>query len=110
MNRKNKKCLAFVLVQVTRILKKKNIFFFMLHKIKNISYSRQWNSEGLKNIKLVSHYSKSVSRKSSKCLDFVLAQRTHKVQKGAISHHATQNEKMAPIQYNGIARASKISN
>ena len=74
MSRKNSKCLDFVLVQVTGIVKKR-------HKIKNDSYSTQWHTKGFQNIKLVSHYSKSVSRKNSKCLDFVLVQVTGIVKK-----------------------------
>ena len=78
---KNSKCLDFVLVQVTRIVKKWHNLSFMLHKIKNDSYSTQWHIKGFQNIKFVSHYSKSVSCKNSKCLDFVLVQVTRIVKK-----------------------------
>ena len=76
----------------------------MLHKIKNDSYSTQWHTRGFQNIKLVSRYSKSVSRKNSKCLDFVLVQATHLVQKAQSLFHATQNQEMTPFQHNGIPR------
>ena len=77
----------------------------------NDSYSTQCHTKGFQNIKLVSHYSKSVSRKNSKCLDFVLVQVTHVVKRKTQSLlHATQNQKMTSIQHNGIPRASKISN
>ena len=72
---KNSKCLDFVLGQVTGIVQKRHNLSFMLHKIKkNDSYSTQWHSKGFQNIELVSHYSKSVSCKNSKFLDFVLVQ------------------------------------
>ena len=81
VSRKNSKYLDFVLVQVTRIVKKRQNFSPMLHKIKNDSYSTKWRTKGFQNIQLVSHYSMSVSRKNSKCLDFVLVQVTLMVQK-----------------------------
>ena len=37
---------------------------------KNESYLTQWHARGFQNIKLVFHYSKSVSRENSKCLHF----------------------------------------
>ena len=85
VSRKNSKCLDFVLVQVTPIVQKRHNFSFMPHKIKNDSYSTKWNTKSFQNILLVSHYSKSVSRKNSKCLDFVLVQVTPIVKKGRIS-------------------------
>ena len=79
---KNSKCLDFVLVQVTSIFQKTHNVSPMLYiKSKNYSYSTKWHTKGFQNIKLVFHYSKSVSRKNSKCLDYVLEQVTPIVQK-----------------------------
>ena len=82
VSHKNSKCLDFVFVPVGRIVPKSTISF-MLHKIKNDSYSTQWHTRGFQTIKLVSHYSKSASCKNSKCLDFVLVQVT------CIAHKST---------------------
>ena len=81
VNRENSKCLDFVLVQVTGIVKKYTISLSGYTKSKSNSYSTQWHTKGFQNIKLISHYSKSVSRKSSKSLYFVLVQVTDIVQK-----------------------------
>ena len=51
------------------------------HYGQNDSYSTKWHTKGFQNVKLVSHYSKSVSRKNSECLDFVFVQVTPIVQK-----------------------------
>ena len=82
-----------------------------VHYGQNGYYSTKWHTKGFQNIKLVSHYSKSVSRKNSKCLDSVLVQVSLIVKKKAeFLSHATENQKITPIQQNGIPRASKISN
>ena len=81
VSRKNSKCLDFVLVQVTGIVQKRNNLSSCYTESKNDSYSTQWHTKGFQNIRLVSQYSKSVSCKNSKCLDFVLVQVTHIVQK-----------------------------
>ena len=73
---KNSKCLDFVLVQVTGTVQKSTISLSCYTKSKNESYSTKWHFKGFQNIKLVSHYSKSMSHKNSKCLDFVLVQVT----------------------------------
>ena len=73
---KNSKCLDFVLVQVTPIVQKGTISLSCYTRSKNDSYSTKWHTKGFQNIKLVSHHSKSVSRKNSKCLDLVLVQVT----------------------------------
>ena len=49
---------------------KQAIFFSSQTELQNESYLTQWNSKDFQNIKLVSLYSKSVSRKNSKCLHF----------------------------------------
>ena len=81
VNRKNSRCLDFVLVLVTPTVQKGTISPSCYTKATNGSYSTKWYTNGFQNIKLVSHYSKSVSRKNSKCLDFVLVQVTPVVQK-----------------------------
>ena len=67
---KNSKCLDFALVQLTHLAQKSTISPSCYTKSKYDSYSTQWHTNGFQNIKFVSHYSKSVSRKNSKCLDF----------------------------------------
>ena len=81
MSRKSSKCLDFVLVQVTRIVQKFKISPSCYTKSNNDCYSTQWHTKGFRNIKLVWYYSNSVSCKNSKCLDLVLVQVTHIVQK-----------------------------
>ena len=76
----------------------------------NDSHFTKWHTKSFQNITLVSHYSKSVSRKNSKCLHFVLVQVTPIVKKAEFLLHATQDQKMTPIPQNGIPRASKLSN
>ena len=93
VSRKNSKCLDFVLVQITCIVQKRHNVSLMLHKIKNDYYSSQWHTKGLRNINLTSHYSKSVSRKNSKCVDLVLVQLTPIVQKFPISPSCCQRSK-----------------
>ena len=85
MSRKNSKCLDFVLVQVTPVVQKGTISPLCYRRSKNDSYSTKWHTKDFQNIKLVSHYSKSVSCKNSNCLDFVLVLVTPIVQKGKIS-------------------------
>ena len=61
----------------------------------NDSYSTQWHTKAFQSVKLVSLYSNSVSRKNSKCLDFVLVQVTGIVQKDTISlscHTKSKND------------------
>ena len=81
VSHKNSKCLDFVLVQATPRVQKRHNFSFMLHKIKSDSFSTMCHTKGFQNIKLVCHYSKSVSPKNSKCLGFVLVQAIPVVQK-----------------------------
>ena len=50
------------------------------HYGKNESYLTQWHTKCFQNIKLVLHYSKSVSRENSKCLHFASVQMKHIVQ------------------------------
>ena len=107
VSHKNSKCLDFVLVPVTGIVKKSTISPSCYTKSKNDSYSAQWFTMDFQNIKLVSHYSKSVSREKSKCLDFVLIQVTRTGQKAQSFFHATQNQEMTPIQHNGVPRLPK---
>ena len=80
VSRKNSKCLDFVLVQVTPIVKKGTISPSCYTRSKTDSYSTKWHTKGFQNIKLVFHYSKSVRRKNSECLDFVLVHVTPIVQ------------------------------
>ena len=49
---------------------------------KNESYLTQYHIKAFQDIKLVSHYLKSVNRENSKCLDFVSVQVKHIVHKG----------------------------
>ena len=111
VSHKNSKCLHFVLVQVTSIVQKSTISLSCYTKSKNDSYSTQWHNRGFQSIKLVSNYSKSVSHKNSKCLDFVLVQLTSIVQKGPISPSCCKrsDKKITPIRVNGITKASKYA-
>ena len=70
LSRKNSKCLDFVFVQVTHIAKKGRISPSCYMKSKDDSHSIQWHTKDFRNVKLVSHYSKSVSHKNSKCTVF----------------------------------------
>ena len=54
------------------------------HYGKNESYLTQWHTRGFQNIKLVFHYSKSVSHENSKCLHFPSVQMKHIVQTGRL--------------------------
>ena len=70
-----------------------------MHYGKNGSYSTKQRTNGFQNIKLVSHYSESVSHKNSKCLDFVLVQVTPIVKKRQnVSPMLEKIKKMAPIK------------
>ena len=100
VSHKNSKCLDFVLAQVTRIVKNDTLSPSCYTKSENDFYSTQWQTKGFQNIKLVFHYSKSVSRKNSKCLDFVLVQVTHNTYSSKMAQsllHATHDQKMIPI-------------
>ena len=83
---KNSKCLDFVLEQVTPIVEKGTFSTSCYIRSESDSHSTKWHTKRFQNIKLVSPYSKSVSRNNSKCLDFVLLQVTNIVQK---RHHFT---------------------
>ena len=108
---KNSKCLDFVLVQVTGIVKKGTISLSCHTKSKNDSYLVQRHTKGFHNIKLVSHYSKSVRHKNSKCIDFELVQVTGIVEKRHnLSFMPHKIKTLTLIQHNGIPRASEISN
>ena len=110
---KNSKCLDFVLVKVTCIVRKRHSFSF--HATQNQKRTPVQHN-GIPRASKISNYfpiiqSHAVSCKNSKCLDFVLVKVTCIVQERRnFSFHVTQNQKMTPIQHNGIARASKISN
>ena len=77
----NSKCLHFGPVQVKYIVQNRPFLFsFQTEMNKNESYLTQSNTKGFQNIKLVFHYSKSVSRENSKCLHFPSVQMKHIIQ------------------------------
>ena len=82
MSRENSKCLHFASVQMKHIVKKRPFFSHSKQNEKNESYLTQWHTKGFQNIKVVSLYSKSVSRENSKCLHFASVQMKHIVKKG----------------------------
>ena len=90
------------------------IFLPIIQKIRhyseNESYLTKWYTLGFRNIRLVSIYSKSVSRENSKCVYFVSVQMKNIVQNRPFFSHYKQNEKMSHIWYNGIPKAFTISN
>ena len=77
----NSKCLHFASVQMKHIVQKRPFFSHSKQNGKNESYLTQWHTKGFQNIKLVSLYSKSVSRENSKCLHLASVQVKHLVQK-----------------------------
>ena len=81
---------------------KQTIFSHSKQNEKNESYLSQWHSKGFQNIKLVSLYSKSLSRGNSKCLYFATVQMKHIVQSRPFFSHSKQNEKkISRIRHNG---------
>ena len=66
---------------------------------KNDSYLTQWHTRGFQNIKLVFHYSKSVSCEISKCLHLIFSVSTGLTQfkTGHLFSHPKQNNKMSHI-------------
>ena len=109
--RKNLKCLDFVLVQATRTVEKSPISLSCYTKSKTDSYSTQWLTKGFENIKLISYYSKSMSRKNSTCLDFVLVQVTHIVQKSTISaswYTGSKNDSYSTISLSSYTRSKNV--
>ena len=105
----NSKCFHFATVQKKHIVQNRP-FFSHSKQNERKSYLTQWHTKGFHNIKLVSLYSKSVSRENSKCLHFASVQMKHLVQKRQFFSHSKQNEKMSHIWHNGIPKASRISN
>ena len=89
---------------------KKDIFSLSKQNEKNELYLTQWHTKGFQNIKLVSLYSKSVSRENSKCLHLASVQVKHMVQKRQCSSLIRKEKKKSHIWYNGIPKASRISN
>ena len=81
VKRENSKCLNFASVQMKHIVQKRPFFSHSKQNEKNESYLTQWHTKGFQNIKLVSLYSKSVSRENSKCLHLASVQVKHMVQK-----------------------------
>ena len=77
----NSKCLHFASVQMKHIVQKRPFFLIPNRMKKNELYLTQWHTKGFQNIKLVSLYSKSVSRENSKCLHLASVQVKHIVQK-----------------------------
>ena len=71
---------------------KQAIFFSFQTEWQNESYLTQWHTKGFQNIKLVSLYSKSVSRENSKCLHFASVLMKHIVQNRPFFSHSKQNE------------------
>ena len=80
VSRENSKCLHFASIQVKHIVQNRSFFFISNRMNKNESYLTQWHTKGFQNIRLVFHYSKSVSREHSKCIHFASAQMKHIVQ------------------------------
>ena len=72
---------------------KQAIFSSFQTELKNESYLTQWHTEGFQNIKLVSLYSKSVSRENSQSLHFVSVQVKHIVQTRQFSSLIEKNKK-----------------
>ena len=77
VSHENSKCLNFTSVQMKYMVQNRPFFLSFQTEWKNESYLTQWHTKGFQNIKLVSTYSKSVSRENSKCLHFVSLQMKH---------------------------------
>ena len=77
MSHKNSKCLDFASVQVKQIVQQRLFFSHSKQNVKIDSYLTQWHTKGFLNIKLVSHYLKSVTCENSKCLEFASVQMKH---------------------------------
>ena len=111
VSHKNSKRLDFVLLQVKRMVKNRTISPSCYTKSENDFYSTQCHTKGFQNIKLVFHYSKSVSNKKFQMSSFCVGtSNTYSSKMAQSLLHATQNQKMTFIQHNAIPRASKISN
>ena len=89
----NSKCLHFASVQMKHIVQKRPFFLIPNRVKKNELYLTQWHTKGFQNIKLVSLYSKSVSRENSKCLHLASVQVKHIVQKGNVLLSFEKNKK-----------------
>ena len=89
----NSKCLHFASIQMKHIVQKRPFFSHSKQNEKDESYLTQWHTKGFQNIKLVSHYSKSVSCENSKCLHFATVQKIHIVQNRPFFSHSKQNER-----------------
>ena len=74
MSHENFKCLQFASLQMKNIVQNRPFFLLFQTERKNKSYLTQSHTKSFQNIKLVSIYSKSVSRKNSKCLCFASVQ------------------------------------
>ena len=105
----NSKCLHFASVQINHIVQKRPFFSHSKQNEKK-SYLTQWHTKGFHNIKLVSLYSKSVSRENSKCLHFASVQMKHIAKKGHSFLIPNRMKKMSHIWHNGIPKASTILN
>ena len=107
------KCLDFASVQVKPLLQKMT-FSLIQNRMRIIKMSLIWHNSILrpsKNIKLVSHCSKSVSCKNSKCLDFASVQVKRMVQNRAFFlSYQTECKNESYLTLNGIPKAFKISN
>ena len=97
MGRENSKCPHFASVQMKHIVQKRPFFSHSKQNEKNESYFAQWHTKGFQNIKLVFHYSKSMSRENSKCLHFASVQMKHKVQKRTFFLIPNRMKKMSHI-------------
>ena len=97
----NSKCLHLASVQMKHIVQKTPFFLIPNRMKKNELYLTQWHTKGFQNIKLVSLYSKSVSRENSKCLHRASVQVKHIVQKKAMffSHSKRIKNKSYLIQW-----------
>ena len=93
VSRENSKCLHVASVQMKHIVQN-NPFFSHYKQNDKMSHLTQWHTKGFQNIKLVSLYSKSVSRENSKCLHFASVQVKHIVQNRPYFSHSKQNDSL----------------
>ena len=89
----NSQCLHFASLQMKHIVQNRPFFFSFQPVLRNESYLTQWHTKGFQNIKLVSFYSKSVSRENSQCLHYVSVQVKHIVQNRQFSSLVEKNKK-----------------
>ena len=95
----NSICLHFVTVQIKHVVQNKPLFISFQTNCKN-EYLTQWHTYGFQNIKLISFYSKSMSRESSKCPHFASVQVKHIVHIG--SRHGWSVRRSNNIGYHGL--------